>query len=102
MSGTTKSKPKQPGIPLEAQEHLRKEIEGMGIYELEGGVRGRYCYVTHAGDPLCRLGYRGSLEEWDFAIYRYSRGNYGELPLAPDRGPVAKMLRMALHAYNLR
>jgi hypothetical protein len=41
---------------------------------LEATFHGRFCYVSHAGQPLCRLGYRGVPDDWDFAIYRYSRG----------------------------
>lgn len=51
---------------------------------------------------MCRLGYCGQLEEWDFAIYKYSTQRYGELELAPDCGSVFNCVDLALHAYDLR
>lgn len=69
---------------------------------LEAYVRGRYCYVSYRGEPLCRLGYRGQLEEWDFAIYKYSTQRYGQLELAPERDSVQECVDTALHAYDFR
>jgi len=69
---------------------------------LEASVRGRFCYVYYDGGPLCRLGYRGELEEWDFAIYKYSSQRYGELELAPASDSVRKCVSRALHAYDFR
>jgi hypothetical protein len=51
---------------------------------------------------LCRLGYRGQLDEWDFAIYKYSTQRYGDLELAPSCDSVFNCVDIALHAYNFR
>lgn len=69
---------------------------------LGASIRGRFCYVSYASGPLCRLGYRGQLEEWDFAIYKYSTQRYGQLELAPDRDSVFNCVDLALRAYDLR
>lgn len=89
-------------IPPEVYPHLREELLSLDDDDLEGEVRGRFCYVTHRDTPLCRLGYTGDVAVWEFAIYRYSRGTYGDLPLAPTRGTVADLVDLALRAYNLR
>ena len=48
------------------------------------------------------LAYQGEPEQWEFAIYRYSQGSYGDLPLAPTQGKAADLVDLALRAYNLR
>jgi hypothetical protein len=63
---------------------------------------GRYCYVRHGGSPLCRLGYRGEVATWDFAIYKYSTQSYSTQEMFPSRGTVAELVGMAMNAYNLR
>ena len=77
-------------------------MQGFKDWRLEAYVRGRYGYVSYRGEPLCRLGYRGQLEQWDFAIYKYSTQRYGELELAPERDSVHECVDRALHAYNFR
>jgi hypothetical protein len=89
-------------IPQEALEYLLGQLLSFQDSRLEASVRGRFCYVYYEGGPLCRLGYRGQLEEWDFAIYKYSTQRYGELELAPDRDTVFNCVDLALHAYSFR
>jgi len=42
--------------------------------------KGRFAYLDRSQygsvGPACRLEYRGSMEKWSFAIYRYSRNYY--------------------------
>jgi hypothetical protein len=46
-------------------------------------ARGRYLYVDAQGpddgqaEPLCRLGYLGSVDDWEFAFFSWSRGASG-------------------------
>jgi hypothetical protein len=89
-------------IPQQALEHLLEQLRSFQDSRLEASVRGRFCYVSYEGGPLCRLGYRGQLEEWDFAIFKYSSQRYGELELAPDCDSVVHCVDRALHAYNFR
>jgi hypothetical protein len=89
-------------IPQEALEHLLGQLRSFQDSRLEASILGRFCYVSYEGGPLCRLGYRGQLEEWDFAIYKYSTLRYGELELAPDRDSVFNCVDLALHAYDFR
>lgn|GEM_PF-1802112 len=89
-------------IPPDALEHLLKELRAFQDPMLEASTRGRFCYVPYEGGPLCRLGYRGQLEEWDFAIYRYSTRRYGELELAPVSDSIRRCVERALRAYDFR
>ncbi|OGT29759.1 MAG: hypothetical protein A2W28_09490 [Gammaproteobacteria bacterium RBG_16_51_14] len=42
--------------------------------------RGRYLYLNRVDygktGPICRLEYTGSMDEWDFVIYKYSDERY--------------------------
>ena len=42
--------------------------------------RGRYLYLDRYNygrmGPICRLTYTGDIENWEFAIYRYSKERY--------------------------
>jgi hypothetical protein len=88
-------------IPESARTALLQGLETFGAWPIDVEFRGRYCYIAHAGDPLCRLGYRGRSAIWDLAIYRYSRGTYAALELAPATGTVEQCVKTALGAYNL-
>jgi hypothetical protein len=102
MEKAKKRRQKIPAIPQEALDHLWREIESLGDPDLDVEKSGRYCYVRHGGSPLCRLGYRGDLETWDFAIYKYSTQSYSTQEMFPSRGTVADLVGMAMTAYNLR
>ena len=89
-------------IPQEALDYLGSELRRLGDPRIDVSVGQRFCYVSYAGQPLCRLGYRGSTPEWDFAIYKFSSGSYGHLDLAPDRGSPYECVDLALRAYDCR
>jgi len=42
--------------------------------------RGKYLYLSRSNygsvDPICRLEYTGSIDNWNFAIYKYSSERY--------------------------
>ncbi len=103
MLGIKKKNQKTTTIPPEALKHLRREIHNLRDRKLGVEASGRFCYVSHARSPLCRLGYRGELETWDFAIYRYSRQSYStSYEMIPSQGAVADLVGRAMDAYNLR
>jgi len=74
----------------------------LGEPRLDASVAGGFYYVAYDGQPLCRLGYRGLLTDWDFAIYKFSTGSYGRLELAPTHDTPYDCVNMALHAYGYR
>lgn len=95
-------RPKTPPIPEAALEVLRKTLRSFDDPELWAGTRGRFCYVAHGEEPLCRLGYRPDDDQWDFALYRYSTGKYSNTgSLLPNRAPLRECIATALNAYNL-
>ena len=60
-------------IPAQAIQHVEEEIKKLKVPRLRlFELQGKYCYIRHNGDPLCRFKYRGDLEIWDFAIYKFS------------------------------
>ena len=103
MAVDKKKRPKLK-VPPEAMQRVQEEIERLGDPDLELFEKvGRYCYITHAGSPLCRLGYRGELDVWDFAIYKWSTQGYAPgTDLFPLYDEIGSCLRTAMNAYNLR
>jgi len=71
---------------------------------------GGYLYLDRNSDgmvePICRLKYRGALDKWDFAIYKYSKETYD-----PDEwffpgaghvdGSIEGAMKAGLEAYPL-
>ena len=49
-------------------------------YFFKARFQGRYVYLDRydhgRGGPICRLGYKGAMDAWDFAIYKYSSDRY--------------------------
>ena len=70
--------------------------------------RGQYLYLDHPKTyrswPVCRLAYSGKVDEWEFAIYKYSDERF-----APDEwmfpgaeyvnGTIEGAMRAGLEAY---
>jgi hypothetical protein len=104
--GSSKAKAKEGNhrqrerLPPEAVAYLAKVIDSFEDPALEGGWRGGFCYVTYEGEPLCRLGYRGNLEQWDFAIFRWSIEDWGHLDLGPNVCSARDAIKMSLGAYS--
>jgi hypothetical protein len=99
----TSTEPHRKGqVPEPVREQLLEHLSRSPVRSLEGEFRGRFCYITHQGSPLCRLGYRGEADDWDFAIYRYTTNRYdADLFGMPDHDSVDRCLSVALHAYDL-
>jgi hypothetical protein len=80
-------------IPAHTRQAVLTALAAFSAWPLDVNFRGRYCYIDHAGEPLCRLGFRGGRDIWDFHIYRYTRGTYGSMDLGPDQAGVAECVR---------
>jgi len=74
-------------IPADVRGRAEEVVERFNREALGGsGVRyvprfkGSFLYLERQGagapGPICRLKYTGSLEAWEFAIYKYSSGGY--------------------------
>lgn len=91
--------PKQPAIPLEIQAEVQKLVDDFNrknfkklaprVKAILGGpenygysfrFKGKFLYLDQVGDgkpsPICRLTWTGSMDNWDFAIYKYSDNGY--------------------------
>ena len=91
-------------IPEVAREYVLRELAAFQDDELSADFHGRFCYISHRGSPLCRLGYKGGdgSGDWDFAIYRYSREAYGPNEIfMPSYDTVHECVSVAMHAYSL-
>jgi len=69
--------------------------------------RGRFLYLDRNDfgntGPICRLEYRGSIDRWWFAIFKYSSETYSDDELFPGDqhvdGTVEGAMRAGLEAY---
>jgi hypothetical protein len=99
MSLPSLSPPSQlaSGVSAEAIRHVQTEVRKLKLRGLElYGAQGRYCYIRHDGEPLCRFGWRGEMDKLDFAIYKYSTGRYStNEAFFPLYGKIAVCLRTA-------
>lgn len=91
--------PKKQAIPIEIQEEVQKLIDEFNNSELKESTsllsaffskkikrgysarfRGKFLYLdrTDRNEPLpiCRLTWNGKMDDWDFAIYKYSSDKY--------------------------
>jgi hypothetical protein len=84
------------------RQYVSEQLATFEGQPLDATFHGRFCYITHAGQPLCRLAYRGETDDWDFALYRYSRATYDPNVLfIPTHDSLRGCLSVALHAYSL-
>lgn len=78
---------KRRSIPDDVKEEVSQIIERFNREALGGGdcfyvprYRGRYLYLDRvdAGTKgsICRLGYTGKMEDWEFAVFKYSSEKY--------------------------
>lgn len=113
-----KDMPRVRAIPAGLKERIKKLVDDFNKKELReynGKVyykpefRGKYLYLDRVDFneqfPVMRLGYTGNLRDWDFAIYRFSKGNYAkdDLFIVPGfeyfDGTIKGALRCGMEAY---
>ncbi len=107
--------------PISIPEHIRQQADQIVAEFNKRDIKDKkYSYVTrYSGvylyldrnvdgqvEPICRLKYRGKLDKWDFAIYKYSRETYD-----PDEsffpgaghvdGTIEGAMKAGLEAYPL-
>jgi len=84
------------------------ELGGGGI-AYSARFRGRHLYLDRddgvGPEPICRLTYTGDAKKWEFAIYKYSTGQYD-----PDEfwfpgeelvdGTIEGAMRAGMEAYG--
>ncbi|MBI5932753.1 MAG: hypothetical protein HY867_03510 [Chloroflexi bacterium] len=91
--------PKKQAIPTEIQEEVQKLIDEFNRVDLKDSTslldaffpkkikrgysarfKGKYLYLDRTDRyeplPICRLTWNGNMDNWDFAIYKYSSEKY--------------------------
>ena len=91
--------PKAPTIPTETQQEVQKLIDEFNRVNLKESTaflnaishnkvkrgysarfKGKYLYLDRTDRskplPICRLTWNGKMDNWDFAIYKYSSDKY--------------------------
>lgn len=94
-------------MPEEVRQRAIDELTRLARHHGRGIAirhRGRFLYIDKAEsgrvDPLCRLEYRGSQQEWGFAIYKYSDKAYSDDEFFfPISGSLNELPEVALAAY---
>ena len=78
-------------IPDEVKEQIRERVDRFNREAIQdAGVvyfprfRGSYLYLDRKEwdivSHICRLTYTGDIDDWEFAIFKYTRRQYGKLP----------------------
>ena len=100
---------RKPTIPPEVRTEVeqivadfnRKTFRNSGIV-YSAHYRGKYLYLKRSeyGDPtpICRLTYNGGMDNWDFAIYKYSDERYADHEMFPGMGEVDGTVEGAMRA----
>ncbi|MBM9537685.1 hypothetical protein [Desulfobulbus alkaliphilus] len=104
-------------IPKDIQQEIMTRIEQFNQQELQGECqysakfKGLFLYLNRADyggrpHPIARLSYTGTIDGWEFVIYKYSRDDYD-----PDEwmfpgtqfldGTIEGAMRCGLEAYTL-
>ena len=91
--------PRKPTIPLEVHDEVQKIIDDFNKKHFKispmmraffgnkvkpgysARFKGKYLYLDRTDhvkpSPVCRLAWNGQMDNWDFAIYKYSDNCYG-------------------------
>jgi hypothetical protein len=121
---------KRQTIPIEVQEEVLKLIDEFNRVELNDSTslldaffpkkikrgfsarfKGKYLYLDRTDRyeplPICRLTWNGKMDNWDFAIYKYSSEKYDpEEWFFPGEefvdGTVSGAMKAGMVAYEIR
>jgi hypothetical protein len=113
----------KPPIPPEVQAEVQKlidefnrenfndeECKELGITGYSARFKGKYLYLDRDDmgepSPICRLTWNGKMDNWDFAIYKYSDNRYDpeEWFFPGDQyvdGTVTGAMKAGMEAYGI-
>jgi hypothetical protein len=109
-SSSRKKRPTKKGIPAEIKMQLAEIVEQFHATELRDPrcryvprYRGRFLYLDREDygrlHPICRLEYTGKIDDWSFAIYKYSNERYDDQEwFFPGSGQVDGTIEGAMRA----
>lgn len=104
---------RKPAIPDEIREDVERIVAAFNrknFQKLNSGYsvrfKGQYLYLDrneyHRPSPICRLKFNGQMDNWDFAIYKYSDNGYDpEEWFFPGAGEVDGTIEGAMKAGML-
>lgn len=102
-------------IPQEVKDQVEQIVARFNEQVLRGGAcryvarfKGRYLYLDREDygktGPICRLEYRGKMDDWSFAIFKYSSERYSDSEFFPGDqyvdGTVEGAMKAGLEAYS--
>ena len=108
-----------PGIQAEVQKLIDKfnqenfsdpDFKEFGIVGYSARFKGKYLYLDRDDmgepSPICRLTWNGKMDNWDFAIYKYSDSRYDpeEWFFPGDQfvdGTVTGAMKAGMEAYDM-
>jgi hypothetical protein len=109
-SSSRKKRPTKKGIPAEIKMQVAEIVEQFHATELRDPrcryvprYRGRFLYLDREDygrlHPICRLEYTGKMDDWSFAIYKYSDERYDDQEwFFPGSGQVDGTIEGAMRA----
>lgn len=88
-SSARKKRPTKKGIPAEVKAQVEDILERFHAIEIRDPrcryvprYRGKFLYFDREDDrrlhPICWLTYTGKIDDWSFAIYKYSKERYDD------------------------
>jgi ribosomal protein L32 len=114
-SRARKKRPTKQGIPDEVKTQVEAVVQRCNTSQIRNRrcryvprYRGKFLYVDREDygrlHPICRLAYTGDMQEWSFAIYKYSDERYDDdewfFPGAGDvDGTIEGAMKAGLKAY---
>jgi len=116
--------PQKQSIPIEVQAEAQKlidefnreyfsdkEFKEFGIVGYSARFKGKYLYLDRddlGGEPspICRLKWNGKMDDWGFAVYKYSDNRYDpEEWFFPGQefvdGTVTGAMKAGMKAYDI-
>lgn len=109
MAGKTIPKDIQREVVTRIEQFNQQELQGESRYSAK--FKGLFLYLNRAdfggrSHPIARLTYTGTIDGWEFVVYKYSRDDYD-----PDEwmfpgigyldGTIEGAMRCGLEAYSL-
>ena len=113
----SRKRKKSGGIPDDVQEKVRAIVQRFNRQHsrrddcyYEAQFKGRHCYLLRSDygqlGPICRLSYTGKMDDWKFAIFKWSSETYdSDEWMFPGSelvdGTVEGAMRAGLEAYRV-
>jgi hypothetical protein len=91
----------------EIVEQFNKELENKEVFYVPK-FKGRFLYLNRSEygrvSEICRLEYTGRMEDWTFAIFKYSTEEYEEDEIFPGEefvdGTIVGAMKAGMRAYR--